>query len=915
MTEIAYIIDQLETEKLGQLIIRLVESNGSTPIIDSKSKKTFTPQTLRQLATTKDKEAIKLLIDEESLYQKKLTGNIPKTETLSLNSIHIASINSIDALKILSATGKLYFNGKQLVTDFYTKIEFYYQIEPLSQQQIKVTGRVKWRDQDFDIRECELIGQGKPNWFIRGLSLKVIHTDVSWKRLQQVRGELILSGIEKTSFLDDLDPQDPDSPKSIILGGSQSDIEKLSEPLPLLILKDRTGAFADLLMDYGKGNTTPIHQISKEIKNSSGETIAIRHFAAEKNWEKDLLETDFIKKEVSTSHYYCPIDKVSKSLNFLLELGWNIIDSKSQRVVRQDSLDLTMDYSKEILTVKGSVRYADFEANVADVIGAFNRRERFVQLGNGTVGLLPNSNEQNKLRELAEEGEIVGNELKVKKSHIGSLSTFFTNARISPSLMNLKERLQNFKCIEEAEPGKAFTGKLRPYQQQGLNWLSFLLEYGFHGILADDMGLGKTVQVLALLSRLPQEGPHLIVVPTSLIFNWKNEIETFLPGTSFTIHYGQKRNKSIQELSKANIIITSYSTLRQDLQILQSFPYFSVILDEAQVIKNANTQTAQAVFSLQAQFRLSITGTPLENHLGELWSHFRFLIPDLFGEENEFLGELQAAESDSRYLQRIKKKISPFILRRKKEEVAKDLPERIDQAVWVEMTEDQRRIYDGFLASVKGNLLKKVDLDGIGKHRIEIFEAILRLRQICCHPLLISNMNEEATTVSSAKFDAVMQDLETIIEEGRKVLIYSQFTTMLHVFTKAANEKGWKFAYLDGSTINREKVVSSFQEDPSINLFFISLKAGGVGLNLTAADYVILFDPWWNEAVEEQAINRVHRIGRKDTVIAKRFLTIESIEERIMKLKESKRGIIDEVLDEEVGNLRMSSEDLRYLLS
>ena len=323
-------------------------------------------------------------------------------------------------------------------------------------------------------------------------------------------------------------------------------------------------------------------------------------------------------------------------------------------------------------------------------------------------------------------------------------------------------------------------------------------EYGLHGILADDMGLGKTVQVLAMLSRLQTTLPHLIVVPTSLLFNWKNEIETFLPGIVPSIHQGPKRAKSLKELSSFPIILTSYATLRSDLLLFQELSFHSVILDEAQMIKNAHTQTAQAVFSLSARFRLSITGTPVENHLNELWSHFHFLIPDLFRDEKQFEADLIAGQSDSRYLQRIKKKIAPFILRRKKEEVAKDLPERIDQVVWVEMGEEQRRCYEQYLAGIKGRLLKKIELEGASKHRIEIFEAILRLRQICCHPL-IAGVNLGHRSVSG-KMELLKETLTELLAGEHKILVFCQFVSMLKIMEEYLQREKISYAYMDGSS-------------------------------------------------------------------------------------------------------------------
>jgi SNF2 family DNA or RNA helicase len=421
------------------------------------------------------------------------------------------------------------------------------------------------------------------------------------------------------------------------------------------------------------------------------------------------------------------------------------------------------------------------------------------------------------------------------------------------------------------------------------------------------------VQLLAFLSQLKLTAPVLIVMPTSLLFNWKNEIEKFLAHASVYLHHGPQRSGELSFLAKQALILTSYSTLRQDLALLSALHYHCVILDEAQMIKNAHTQVAQAVFALQADFRLSITGTPIENHLGELWSQFRFLIPDLFQSEKLFYAEVEASSSDRRYLEKIRKKIKPFFLRRTKEEVAKDLPERIDQIVLVEMSSEQREIYEGFLSGIRSNLIAKVSLDGLAKHRMEVLEALLRLRQICCHPLLVDQQLDQQTPNLSAKMELVLQDVAMAIEEKKKVLVYSQFTSLLQLLAKEFKERSWPFVYLDGNTVDREKRVESFQNDREIPLFLISLKAGGVGLNLTAADYVFLFDPWWNEAVENQAINRAHRIGRQETVIAKRYITVGTIEEKMMKMKEAKRSLAENIFQGDPNHPGISEEELLSL--
>ncbi|MCE5318523.1 MAG: DEAD/DEAH box helicase [Parachlamydia sp.] len=857
-----YLIDKALSESERALVIR-IDSPGN-----------LSAGLLRSKATGTHAKAIDFLIRQELSYQAKILGRKP-SENHAFNLCHVAYPQTLEALKLLAATGKLFFGQRELVCDFYAPTEFYYQVDAGT-----VTGRIKAQGQDFDIRECDFLCAGPPHWFIKGIVVKFIQSDVSWTSIRDLlQGKAI-------------DLEDAEGPKVVYLGNSREMMKQQKEPVPFLVLKDRSGAFADLWMDYGEKKIA-CHELGGKERMPE----------VEKGWERDLLETGFVKKIVGSSHYYCPMEQVAKSLAFLLEVGWKIIDAQGRQVVRQGDAQLAMTAD---LHVRGKIRYGSFEADVTEVVGAFNRRERFVELNNGSVGLMAPFEG---LQTLSDEGEMVEGGIKLTKSRLGSILDQFENIQMDASLKDLGERLANFSGIVQALPDKTFLGELRPYQQAGVNWLAFLYEYGFHGILADDMGLGKTVQVLAFLSRL-EIRDILVVVPTSLIFSWRKEIELFLPDAKVTIHHGPERKRELQP----GIMLTTYATLRLDLDLFAQMDLQMLILDEAQAIKNARTQTFQTVCKLRSRFRLSLTGTPLENHLNELWAHFRFLIPDLFGEEKEFANELQAGEADQRYLNRIRKKIRPFILRRKKGEVAKDLPEKIEQVVWVVMEEGQRRVYDQFLSGIRGDLLKKVDSEGMGKCRMEVLEALLRLRQICCHPLLVSSHLEEEV-LESAKMETLLEDINQVVEEGRKALVYSQFTSMLSLIGKKLKERGIAYAYLDGSTQNREEVVSRFQEDPTLHVFLISLKAGGVGLNLTSADYVFLYDPWWNEAAENQAIDRAHRIGRKETVIAKRYVMVESVEEKMMKLKEHKRSLVDALLDENVADASLTAEDLRFLLS
>lgn len=896
------------SEHANTLVIKIQEAERDQFVLTAiKQQRALTLDLLKTLQTSKDSALVAFLIQQESLYLKKTTGRAPDART-PFNLVHVGHQNISELLRFFAMNGRLYFNDKALVVDLFGKTELYYRIDQVNN--VTVTNlHVTSGSQEYLLSSCDFIGRGPPHWIIKGMALKIISTDIDWKELQ--------SAVNGTPYpIDEIllnSKEDVNAPK-VVIPESFTVIQK--EPLPVLILTDRSGAFANLWMDYGDGSS---------LVSYHDPVIKKRQMIAERGWEKDLLETDFVLKNVGTSHYYCPIDKVAKSLSFLLEIGWQIKDWKDKKVVHHQEATISAEMQEGMIAIKGKVKYDCFHADLTTIVGAFNRRERFVEIAIGHVALLPTNWESMGLDYIIDEGEVVGDTVRIKAHCMNNLTEFFdkqSHMQCDQSLMNLKKRLTDFKEVTLSPPSDQFHGELRPYQQEGVNWLSFLYEFGFHGMLADDMGLGKTIQVLAFLSRIECSSSVLIVVPTSLLFNWMREIKRFLPSAEVIIHHGSDRG-TFQGLSPRKsvimdhlvIILTSYTTLRLDLPFFIQHRYSCLILDEAQAIKNSQTQIFKAVARLNAQFRLSITGTPIENNILELWSHFHFLMPDLLGEEAPFKAELQAGQSDNRFFKRIKKQIRPFLLRRYKEDVALDLPEKIEQIVWVEMTADQRRLYESVLSNARSQLMNKVSADGVGKHRMEILEVIMRLRQICCHPLLVQSGEASEGLLESAKLDALMQDIEIAISEKRKILVYSQFTSMLTLIKKRIYCEGWTYVYLDGSTKDREKVVNQFQEDPSTYLFLISLKAGGVGLNLTAADYVFLYDPWWNTAVENQAINRAHRIGCKQTVIAKRYIVAESIEEKMMKLKTFKSSLADDLFDEEGKSSALTADDLLFLLS
>jgi len=430
------------------------------------------------------------------------------------------------------------------------------------------------------------------------------------------------------------------------------------------------------------------------------------------------------------------------------------------------------------------------------------------------------------------------------------------------------------------------------------------------------MGLGKTVQVLALLEsrRNGKSQPSLVVVPRSLIFNWEQEAARFTPQLRVLTHTGSERSKHTNHFKHYDLVITTYGTLRRDAIQFQDVEFDFVILDEAQAIKNARTESAKATRLLKSGHRLALSGTPIENHLGELWSLFEFLNPGMLGASSVFqnnTGAIKPADLESKVM--LSRALRPFILRRTKEQVAKELPEKLEQTIYCEMDDLQRKQYEELRAYYRKSLMDKVALQGINKSKIQILEALLRLRQTACHPSLVNGERDDVSP--NAKLDILLPRLSEVIEEGHKAIVFSQFTSFLAIVKRRLENDGVAYQYLDGKTNNRQEVVEKFQNDPDCKLFLISLKAGGQGLNLTAAEYVFLLDPWWNPAVEAQAIDRSHRIGQTRTVNAYRLITPGTVEEKIWDLQQRKAQTIVDVLGEEGFARSLTKSDLEYLFS
>jgi superfamily II DNA or RNA helicase len=605
----------------------------------------------------------------------------------------------------------------------------------------------------------------------------------------------------------------------------------------------------------------------------------------------------------------------------LLAEGWQV--EAEGRLFRRPGRLVGLEVTSGIdwFELHGRVDFEGQSIPLPAVLAALARKQDTVVLDDGSLGMIP---EQwlRKYALLAGMGQVHGEHLRFTRAQASVLDALLAaeeEVRVDEVFARMRRELAGFCGIQPLDAVGRFTGTLRPYQRDALGWFEFLRKFGFGGCLADDMGLGKTVQVLALLESRRQQSAgaegqrpvSLIVVPRSLVFNWKQEAAHFTPELRI-LDFSQPQRDRSAAFRDCDVVLATYGTLVRDVETLRNFVFDYVILDEAQAIKNGATDSAKAARLLKGRHRLALSGTPIQNHLGELWSLLDFLNPGLPGAASAFTSLVgRCPDEDARA--QLSRAVRPFILRRTKEQVAGDLPPRIEQTLYCELDADQRQLYDQLRDHYRCSLLQKLDADSMNKAKIEILEALLRLRQAAIHPGLI---DKSRCSSSSAKLDTLMPRLQELIEEGHKTLVFSQFTSMLAIVADRLRQQRIPFAYLDGQTRDRQQRVEQFQNDPDCPLFLISLKAGGLGLNLTAADYVFLLDPWWNPAVEAQAIDRAHRIGQTRHVYACRIIARDTVEEKVLTLQQNKRALADAIINADNSLIRtISREDLEMLLS
>ncbi|HVO95498.1 MAG TPA: DEAD/DEAH box helicase, partial [Terriglobales bacterium] len=747
----------------------------------------------------------------------------------------------------------------------------------------------------------------------------------AWISLLRTREFLIFAKNEADEFVEEL-VRLPRLPKLQLPEDLQFEVISV-RPQPHLVIKPaksdpwgRDFVTGELSFDYG-GSDVAADSIRPSVFQGDRRRLVQRDIEAEKIAKARLAQLGFgdgIGRRDGRLELVA--ERVPKVVRALTEEGWRVeADGKLYRSA--GALQMRIASGVDWFDLDGGAQFGTVGLSLPKLLRAIKQGEQTVRLDDGSVGIIPEE-WLAKYQLLAGLGNVTGDHLRFTRPQAGLLDVLLDNeptVSVDATFTRVRDELRDFSGVRGADPGPQFDGELRGYQREGLGWLQFLDRFSLGGCLADDMGLGKTIQVLALLdSRRVQRSeeqsvraPSLVVVPRSLVFHWREEAARFAPQLTVLEHSGVARRKPGDHFNDYDLVITTYGTLTRDALHFKNIHFDYCILDEAQAIKNAGTLSAKAARLLKADRRLALSGTPVENHLGELWSLFEFLNPGMLGSTSVFGGIGRNPDAATRSI--LARALRPFILRRTKSEVAKELPSKTEQTIYCDLEANERKLYNELRDFYRTRLLTNVERDGLPKTKIQVLEALLRLRQAACHPGLIDKNHVKEP---SAKIDALLGQLDQVLEEDHKALVFSQFTSLLAILRGRLDAAKIPYAYLDGRTRDRQARVEQFQSDPNVKLFLISLKAGGLGLNLHAAEYVYLLDPWWNPAVEAQAIDRAHRIGQTRQVFAYRLIARDTVEEKVLELQRFKRDLADAIISADNSVLtNLTREDLELLLS
>lgn len=683
----------------------------------------------------------------------------------------------------------------------------------------------------------------------------------------------------------------------------------------------------DLSFKYGKHkfqgrNRVPVSVTVEKHDNDYVFHRVLRKTDAEKNFLHTLQKLGLPMKDFNVA--------IAKSEAFswlnenrvnLLNLGFEVSQPQSndkKYFVGKAVIEVEVKENIDWFDIHARIRFGEFEIPFKDLRKLILKKKVEFKLPNGEIAIIPEA-WLTRYADLFALSETEGDKEKpvLRKHHLNLIKELEDGNLAKVHISEKLRSLGSFSGIKNYPLPDGFVGELRPYQKAGYNWLRFLNEFRLGGCLADDMGLGKTVQTLALLQAEKEagKGTSLLIMPTSLIYNWEMEASRFTPDLKVLNYTGTLRNKDIKRFEKYDVVLTSYGITRLDVDLLKDFYFNYIILDESQVIKNPSSIIAKAVRELKSRYKLVLTGTPLENTTMDLWSQINFINPGLLGSQSYFRQEYQVPiekKGDETKSKKLNSIIKPFVLRRHKSQVATELPEKVENIQYSVMTTEQEKRYEEVKSYYRGKILDLIDREGMGNSRFMILEGLTKLRQLANHPKMI----EPSYAGDSGKLEDIIHMLENAIAEGHKVLVFSQFVKHLTLVRQYLKSHKIDFAYLDGSSIDRKEQVDRFNKDANVKAFLISIKAGGLGLNLTEADYVFILDPWWNPAVEAQAVDRAHRIGQKKKVFTYKFITRNTVEEKILMLQQKKLKLTRELITTEESIMKqLTREDIEQMLA
>ncbi len=632
------------------------------------------------------------------------------------------------------------------------------------------------------------------------------------------------------------------------------------------------------------------------------------------------LQVKDVSDDVSEQSFSV-FDWISDHYQQLVDSGFEFEqDASTKKYVLGDSkIDLEFKERNDWFDIEGTVLFGTYRIPFIQLRNHILNKKREFVLPNGDIAIIPE-------KWFAQYANLLSftegtHNLQLKKHHVGLIHDF-ANSQLATVTMDRKlQKLSNFDEIDATPVPQNFIGELRPYQKAGYDWFHFLQKYNFGGCLADDMGLGKTIQTLALLQKekevnslLEVHPTSLIVMPTSLIYNWLNEAKKFTPNLNLYVHTGTLRNKNSAFFTQYDVVITTYGITRVDIDLLHEIYFNYVILDESQNIKNPSSKSFKAVKQLRSKFKLILSGTPVENTVNDLWTQMSFINPGLLGSQKFFYKDFVEPiekKKDEDKAQRLQTLIKPFVMRRTKEQVATELPPKTETLFYCKMTEAQSEFYEKTKSEYRNEILKALENGTYHKKPIQMLQGLTKLRQIANHPIMVDGDYE----ANSGKFEDVIHKLQSVVEGGHKVLIFSQFVKQLVIYRKYFDANHTQYSYLDGATQNRGVVVEDFKNDEQKKIFLISIKAGGVGLNLTEADYVFILDPWWNPAVEQQAIDRTHRIGQTKNVFIYKFISKDTVEEKILALQNRKLRVAQSLITTEESFFKsLTDSDIKEIL-